>query len=96
MGTDIGYLRFIYYFGVAGLVWIVGMIVYSTYVCSYYLRDYNWMFIMALIIGLAVWAKVSTDIFLFFALFLSVAACSENQDKKKETASPASKTEIST
>lgn len=94
MGTDIGYLRFIYYFGIAGLVWIVGMIVYSTYVCSYYLRDYNWMFIMALIIGLAVWAKVSTDIFLFFALFLSVAACSENQDKTKETAASASKTEI--
>ena len=74
MGTDIGYLRFIFYFGVTGLIWIIAFVTYSAYICCKYFKDYSWLFIMALLVGYAVWAKVSTDIFLFFALFLCAAA----------------------
>lgn len=74
MGTDIGYLRFIFYFGLAGLVWIIAVIAYSAFVCCQYFKDYTWLFLLALLVGLVVWAKVSTDIFLFFALFLCAAA----------------------
>ena len=84
MGTDIGYLRFIYYFGTAGLIWMIAIICYSTYVCSDQFKAYTWLFIMALGIGLAVWAKVSSDIFLFFDLFLCAAGL---RDKSEETAS---------
>lgn len=77
MGTDIGYLRFIYYFGILGMVWIIAVIVYSAYVCADLFKSFQWIFIMALVVGLAVWAKVSTDIFLFFCLFLSAAALQE-------------------
>lgn len=77
MGTDIGYLRFIFYFGIAGLIWIIAVIAYSAYVCGKYFKDYAWMFALALLVGLVVWAKVSTDLFLFFALFLCAAALQE-------------------
>ena len=77
MGTDIGYLRFIFYFGLAGLVWILAFIIYSAYVCCKYFKEYTWLFVMALLVNLIVWAKVSTDIFLFFALFLCAAALQE-------------------
>lgn len=80
MSTDIGYLRFIFYFGIAGLVWIIALLVYSTYVCCKYFKEYTWLFVMALLVGLVVWAKVSTDVFLFFALFLCAAFLQETQE----------------
>lgn len=82
MGTDIGYLRFIFYFGLAGLFWIVAVVAYSAYVCGKHFREYAWLFVLALGVGLAVWAKVSTDIFLFFALFLCAAAFKEPQEER--------------
>lgn len=92
MGTDVGYLRFLFYFGIAGLVWIVAFIVYSAIVCCKYFKEYTWLFLLALLVGLVVWAKVSTDIFLFFAIFLCAAAlqdkqddCTENTEKTETT-----------
>ena len=82
MGTDIGYLRFIYYFGIAGLVWIMGVMIYAAYVCAEQFKPYAWLFIMGLGICLTVWAKVSTDIFLFFCMFLGAAALQENQEEE--------------
>ena len=73
MGTDIGYLRFLYYFGLAGLIWIVAFLVYSAYVCANQFKPFSWIFVMALMVGLVVWIKVSTDIFLYFAIFLCAA-----------------------
>lgn len=86
MGTDIGYLRFIYYFGIAGLVWIMGVMIYSAYVCTEQFKAYTWLFVMALGVCLAVWAKVSTDIFLFFCMFLGAAALQETPEETEPTA----------
>ena len=86
MGTDVGYLRFIFYFGVAGLVWIVAFLVYSAYVCCRYFKAYTWLFLLALLVGLVVWAKVATDIFLFFAIFLCAAALQDGTDDRTITA----------
>ena len=90
MGTDVGYLRFIFYFGLAGLIWIVAFLVYSAYVCCKASPEYTWLFLMALLVGLVVWAKVSTDIFLFFAIFLCAAAL---QDKPEDIEEKAETTE---
>ena len=84
MGTDIGYLRFIFYFGIAGLIWIIAFIAYAAYVCGKAFEDYAWLFFLALLVGLVVWAKVSTDIFLFFAIFLCAAALREPQEESPE------------
>lgn len=86
MGTDIGYLRFIYYFGVAGLIWIIAVVAYSAYVCANHFNEYAWLFIMALGVGLVVWAKVSTDIFLFFCLFLCAAILQETPGETEPAA----------
>lgn len=86
MGTDIGYLRFIFYFGILGLVWIIAVIVYSAIVCAEEFKEYAWIFIMALGVGLIVWAKVSTDIFLFFCMFLCAAALQETPEETEPAA----------
>lgn len=85
MGTDIGYLRFLFYFGITGLIWIIAVVAYSAYVCAKQFKDYAWIFIMVLAVGLIVWAKVSTDIFLFFCLFLCAAFL---QEVPQETTRP--------
>ena len=86
MGTDIGYLRFIFYFGVAGLIWIVAFLVYSAVICCRYFPQYTWLFLLALLVGLVVWAKVSTDIFLFFAIFLCAASLQDEPSDGTQTA----------
>lgn len=86
MGTDVGYIRFIFYFGVAGLVWIMAFLVYSAAVSCKAFPKYTWLFLLALLVGLVVWAKVATDLFLFFALFLCAAALQDEQDEGKDTA----------
>lgn len=85
MGTDIGYLRFLFYFGITGLIWIIAVVAYSAYVCAEQFKNYAWIFIMALAVGLIIWAKVSTDIFLFFCLFLCAAFL---QEVPQETTRP--------
>ncbi len=92
MGTDIGYLRFIFYFGVSGLIWMIAVVAYSAYVCSDQFKDYAWLFVMALLVGLIVWMKVSTDIFLFFCMFLSAAALQGQSDEETGTSLDTEKT----
>lgn len=82
MGTDVGYLRFIFYFGIVGLIPMMMVILYSAYVCAKHFRREAWLFVLATLVGLIVWFKVSTDIFLFFALFLSAAALQEDTSKQ--------------
>ena len=80
MGTDVGYLRFIFYFGFTGLIPMFGVILYSAVVCMRHFREHKLFFLLALLVGLIVWFKVSTDIFLYFALFLSAAALQTDED----------------
>ena len=74
MGTDIGYLRFIFYFGLIGLSTFVLFIIYSAQLCVKAFPKYKLMFFSILLVGLVVWLKVSTDIFLVFALFICLFA----------------------
>ncbi len=82
MGTDVGYLRFIFYFGVPGLLCMMAVIIGSAIVCLRHFPRERWLFLMALLVGLTVWLKVSTDIFCFFALFLSAAALQEEDPEE--------------
>lgn len=79
MGTDIGYLRFLFYFGVFGTIALVALICYAAATCIGRFPTYKIMFLMVLAVNLIVWFKVSTDIFLVFALFL----CIPNLDNDK-------------
>ena len=77
--TDIGYLRFIFYFG---LVCLVTFIVYFCKVsatCVSRFKGYKNMFLLFLLFNFVLWCKVATDIFLVFALFLCISK-EENEE----------------
>ena len=76
-GTDVGYLRFIYYFGVIGLISFVVFFLVAFWECALRHRKYAILFLMILTINYIVWVKVSSDIFLIFSLFLCVPSESD-------------------
>lgn len=69
-GTDIGYLRYIFYFGLVGTFVFVFFMWKSAWACIHRFKDYKMMFLMILLVNYIGWFKVSTDIFLVFAIFL--------------------------
>lgn len=71
-GTDIGYLRFIFYFGILGLLAFVSYMGVVCWRCIIRHRQYATAFLLLLMLNFLVWFKVSSDIFLVFALFLCV------------------------
>lgn len=70
--TDIGYLRFVFYFGV------VGLLVFSWFfvaVCRQLMKrfpHFKLAFILITLLNFIIWFKVSTDIFLIMAFYLCV------------------------
>lgn len=81
--TDVGYLRFIYYFGVIGLA-VFSIFIWKTgRVCMNRFTAQQSLFLMILLLNYAVWFKVSTDLFLVFALFLCIGA-DENREYEQQ------------
>lgn len=80
--TDVGYLRFIYYFGLVGLIAIFGFMCKVGNICARNFVHYNSMFVIILLLNFVIWFKVSTDIFLVFALFLCISR-EENEKYEK-------------
>lgn len=83
MGTDAGYLRFIFYFGVFGLAAFSYFMYYSADICIRTFRNYRWMFLMILAENFIVWIKVSTDIFVIFAVFIAFASIKQWQNDSR-------------
>lgn len=82
MGTDIGYCRFLFYFGLIGTLAFIIYFMKVTSVCCRRFTGFTFMFILILCVNLIGWAKVSTDIFLVFAPFLCIS--SEENDEYEE------------
>ena len=76
-GTDVGYLRFIFYFGVIGLISFIVFFLVVFWECATRHRKYAILFLMILTINYIVWVKVSSDIFLIFSLFLCIPSESD-------------------
>lgn len=70
--TDIGYLRFIFYCGIIGLSVFASMFVYLAASCYKTYPVEKHLFLLLLVLVFAIWAKVSTDIFLVFAIFVCI------------------------
>lgn len=87
MQTDIGYLRFIFYFGLIGLTAFIIYFLAVTDSLMKRFKSYRWMFLMVLVINLLIWLKVSTDIFLVFAIFLCISQ-EENEEYEASIALP--------
>ena len=72
MMTDIGYCRFIFYCGLTGLIAFSILFVYIAIACYQRFSEFKHLFLILLLLEFVIWAKVSTDIFLVFALFLCI------------------------
>ena len=85
MGTDIGYLRFIFYCG------LIGLSAFSLYICKVvslcierYPTKREILFLLG-ILNFVVWFKVSTDLFLMFALLLMADAEVPSNERPNNT-----------
>ena len=79
MGTDIGYLRFIFYFGLPGMIMMMGVFIKVAITCMRHLKGYEWLFLFMLLSNLTGWFKVTSDILMVFAPFLILALQKEEQ-----------------
>lgn len=80
--TDIGYLRFIYYFGMLGLLLFIGFFIKATHICVSRFARYKYMFFFFCLLNMVIWFKVSTDIFIVFAPFLCISQ-EENEEYER-------------
>lgn len=80
--TDIGYLRFIFYFGMLGLLLFIGFFIKATHICVSRFARYKYMFIFFCLLNMVIWFKVSTDIFIVFAPFLCITQ-EENEEYER-------------
>ncbi|WP_321480788.1 hypothetical protein [uncultured Bacteroides sp.] len=77
MGTDIGYCRFIFYSGLPGLIIFSIFFIYNAIANMDKLGPYKKFCIAILFLGFVIWLKVSTDLFIMYALLYCM-------DEKKE------------
>lgn len=92
--TDIGYLRFIFYCGLTGLICFSGFFIYATQCCMKKFPRDKMLFFLMLMLNFCIWLKVSTDIFQFFALFLAAPISRFSQEDSEDTADSKADTEI--
>ncbi len=82
MATDIGYLRFIFYFGIFGMLTFVFYMWKVAFACINRFPDKRNLFLMILLINYIIWFKVSSELFSLFALFLCVSQEEEEMSRK--------------
>ena len=70
MGTDVGYLRFIFFFGLIGLAVYSMYILYAGRVCNRMFPGNTLLFISLTSMNFIIWLKVATDCFFILALFI--------------------------
>lgn len=73
MNTDIGYLRFIFYFGVIGMIAFMIYFCKVCHLCVLKFSDFKSLFILVLITNFVIWFKVASDLFVVFAPFLLIS-----------------------
>lgn len=79
MGTDIGYLRFIFYFGLLGLLVFMFFFYKTAHICANRFSTYRMMFWFILLANYIIWLKVATDLFVVFAIFLCISEEENNE-----------------
>ena len=79
MGTDIGFIRFLFYFGIIGTLAMVLYMCNVSLACARRFPNYRILFVLLLILTMIEWLKVSTDLFLVFAPFLCISSEEQQQ-----------------
>lgn len=79
MASDVGYIRLIFYFGIIGLLAFSYFLFQSAKICAGKLHHSKTLIFILLLINFIIWLKVASDIFLVFALFLTIGK-EENEE----------------
>lgn len=77
-GTDIGYCRFILYCGLIGFGIFSFFFIYNALLVSRKFPGTNFLALMLMALTFIIWIKVSTDIFMVYALLFCVDAVAED------------------
>lgn len=77
MNTDMGYSRFLFYFGLIGLSVFCFFMLKVACICISRFPSHVFMFICVLLLNYVIWIKSTTDLFLAFAMFLCVSSDEE-------------------
>lgn len=85
MNTDVGYLRFIFYFGLIGLSFFSLMIIYAGDVCRRRFPGNELLFLLLVLEHFIVWLKVATDCFFILGLFIAMAYVRDFQSNTEES-----------
>lgn len=83
-GTDIGYLRYIFYFGIIGLLLMVGHFLNIFGILYRAFPGDRLLFTAILLINFIGWIKVSSDIFSIFAPFLCLSSIMDSSEKEDD------------
>ena len=84
MWTDVGYLRLIFYFGLFGLMSFMLFFIKCTQISAKDIPDYSMLIWLLLLLNFVIWFKVSTDIFVVFALFLCIGNMQDQTPRLEE------------
>lgn len=84
-GTDVGYLRFIYYAGIFCMLAFVAYMLKVAQVCMNRFKGYAMLFFALLVLNYVVWCKVSSDLFPVFAIFLCITASDLEEAERLES-----------
>ena len=79
MDTDIGYLRYIFYFGSIGLLLLTAVFINMTSTCCRMFGKDSLLFLLILLVNMVGWVKVSSDIIMIFAPFFVLACLTEKE-----------------
>lgn len=85
METDVGYLRFIFYFGLLGLATFGLFFIKCADICCKYYRRYQAAFYLLVLLNFVIWLKVATDLFLVFSLFIAGGFFTDNDGKDEDS-----------
>ena len=84
MGTDVGYLRFIFFFGLVGLAIYSLFIIFAGKTCIRMHPGNKLLFILLTAINFIVWLKVATDCFFILALFICLGYVKNQMEAETE------------
>ena len=73
MGTDVGYCRYIFYFGIIGLIAISAVMIYAGIIAIKALPKYSHIFMMGTLCNFVIWLKVATDLFPFLSIGVALS-----------------------
>ena len=84
MGTDIGYLRFIFYFGIIGLLAFTAFIFCAARACAEKRPDCSVLFYLLFLTNMVIWFKVATDLFCVLALMVCTTYLEDGPEENTE------------